>query len=143
MKYLYYEEAISVDRAAGGENEEDDEGWLDRISSASGRLSGPEDEYIEKENNKEILRIISELYEGADTRAKKVLSMKLTDLAVRADIEADGAEYPFIDSKLYELELKSGKNIKDKEIALACGCSPPNVAQIWKRFTAALKEKTK
>ena len=68
--------------------------------------------------------------------------MKLTDMAVRADIGADGAEYSFIDKKLFELELKTGKNIKDKDIALACGCSPPNVTQIWRRFTAALKEKT-
>ena len=142
MKYLYYEEALSIDRTANGENAEDDEGWFDRISSAAGEQAGPEEEYIEKEKNKQILSTIEELYNSADERAKKVLSMKLTDMAVRADIGADGAEYSFIDKKLFELELKTGKNIKDKDIALACGCSPPNVTQIWRRFTAALKEKT-
>ena len=139
LDYIYYEKTLSVDSPEG--DEDDSDGWLDRISSLSVQSGGPESEYIEKERSLAINCAVSELYGKADGRAKRVISMKLTDSFARSGETVP--DLPFIDKKLYTLIKKSGKGLKDRDIAAACGCSAPNVTQIWRRFTAALREKLK
>lgn len=136
-KYVYYSETVVIDAS---DDPDSDGGRLDFVSSiavGSGE-NDPIVSYLEREGLADLLSAAEEVYCEANERAKPIISMKLTEVLSKVDFDGNVGDYAFGDEALFALMEKRNEGIKDKDVARACGCSAPNVTQVWKRFKSAL-----